>query len=244
MPAWLKGKDAEKAWQWAKGKVREQYPKIDSEKDSDRFYKLVTTLYKNRCTNPDYECEPKNEETVMSKIDWKKAAEILVKPELGEDMFGMKTEAKDLEKGQNVLVLSKIGRTVGSGVVETVTDEMVSIRSSNGVDQLREYATSLYDFAVMQANEAGEPNLDEASTQVPDPGRQADSGPLPVTAGSRELRAGVKVLLKLFKNDRMWSEQIWTDIKTHGIDRAAKKHGLTADKKKNVQRQLRLAGAI
>ena len=56
MPANLvRGPDGEKAWERAKEIVREQYGDIEKS-DKDRFYALVTTVYKSICKSPDYNC--------------------------------------------------------------------------------------------------------------------------------------------------------------------------------------------
>lgn len=59
MPAGLvKGKDGERAWEKAKSIVRKQYPALsENGKGKDRFWALVTTVYKSVCKSPDYACE-------------------------------------------------------------------------------------------------------------------------------------------------------------------------------------------
>jgi hypothetical protein len=55
MPAWVKGKDGEKAWAKAKAAAKKQYPGVE-QSDPDKFYAIVTTIYKNICKSPDYDC--------------------------------------------------------------------------------------------------------------------------------------------------------------------------------------------
>lgn len=69
MPSFIKGKDGERAWSKAKRIIGKQYPKID--KDSDRFYRLVTTVYKSVCKSKDFDCgqfESINEERKMERF--------------------------------------------------------------------------------------------------------------------------------------------------------------------------------
>jgi len=56
MPSWVSGPDGEKAWNKAKGIVREQYGAGLEKSDPDRFYSLVTTVYKSVCKSPDFSC--------------------------------------------------------------------------------------------------------------------------------------------------------------------------------------------
>ena len=56
MPSWLAGKHGEKAWRKAKGIVVDQYGKGLEKSDPDRFYSLVTTVYKNICKSDKYDC--------------------------------------------------------------------------------------------------------------------------------------------------------------------------------------------
>ena len=69
MPSFVKGKDGERAWSKAKSIIKNQYSKID--KDSDRFYRLVTTVYKSVCKSKDFDCgkfESINEERKMMRF--------------------------------------------------------------------------------------------------------------------------------------------------------------------------------
>lgn len=56
MPKWIVGKDGESAWAKAKNIVRKEYGAALEKSDSDRFYSLVTTVYKSICKSPDYDC--------------------------------------------------------------------------------------------------------------------------------------------------------------------------------------------
>jgi len=56
MPNWIKGPDGEKAWEKAKKIVAKEYGAGLKKSDSDKFYSLVTTIYKNVCKSPDYDC--------------------------------------------------------------------------------------------------------------------------------------------------------------------------------------------
>ena len=55
MPEWLKGKDSEDVWNRAKSIIKDEYGNIEKS-DSDRFYSLVTAVYKNICKSKDYDC--------------------------------------------------------------------------------------------------------------------------------------------------------------------------------------------
>jgi len=56
MPQTINGKPVnEKAWKRAKAIVNQEYPKLGGE--GDKFYALVTTIYKSVCKSPDYACE-------------------------------------------------------------------------------------------------------------------------------------------------------------------------------------------
>ena len=56
MPNWIIGTDGEKSWDKAAGIVRKEYGSDIEKSDSDKFYSLVTTVYKNICKSPDYDC--------------------------------------------------------------------------------------------------------------------------------------------------------------------------------------------
>lgn len=56
MPNWIKGPDGEKAWGKAKKIVAKEYGATIEKSDPDKFYSLVTTIYKNVCKSPDYDC--------------------------------------------------------------------------------------------------------------------------------------------------------------------------------------------
>ncbi len=55
MPAFVKGPDGEKAWKKAKGIVEKEYGDIEKS-DPDKFFALVTTVYKSVCKSPDFNC--------------------------------------------------------------------------------------------------------------------------------------------------------------------------------------------
>jgi hypothetical protein len=56
MPKAMHGQPVnEKAWQRAKTIVGREYPKLGGK--GDRFYALVTTIYKSVCKSPEYACE-------------------------------------------------------------------------------------------------------------------------------------------------------------------------------------------
>lgn len=56
MPSWIKGKDGELGWEKAKSIVKKEYGSGIEKSDPEKFYSLVTTIYKNVCKSPDYEC--------------------------------------------------------------------------------------------------------------------------------------------------------------------------------------------
>jgi len=56
MPKWVSGPDGEKAWKKAKGIVGKEYGAGLEKSNPDKFYSLVTTIYKNVCKSPDYDC--------------------------------------------------------------------------------------------------------------------------------------------------------------------------------------------
>lgn len=56
MPSWVSGKHGEKAWKKSIGIVSSEYGAGLKKSDSERFYSLVTTVYKKVCSSPDYEC--------------------------------------------------------------------------------------------------------------------------------------------------------------------------------------------
>jgi hypothetical protein len=57
MPAsFVKTSDGEKAWKKAKGIVQKEYGAGLEKSNPDRFYSLVTTVYKSVCKSPDYKC--------------------------------------------------------------------------------------------------------------------------------------------------------------------------------------------
>lgn len=51
----VKGPEGEKAWKRAKEIVRMSYP--DAKEDSDKFWALVQTIYKDVCKSDKYNCE-------------------------------------------------------------------------------------------------------------------------------------------------------------------------------------------
>jgi|GEM_PF-4261046 len=70
MPSWITGKDGERAWQKAKGIVAKEYGAAVERNDPDRFYSLVTTVYKSVCKSPDYDCGiAKKTEDVSPRLD-------------------------------------------------------------------------------------------------------------------------------------------------------------------------------
>jgi|GEM_PF-3695728 len=57
MPAnFVRTPDGEKAWKKAKGIVAKEYGAGLEKSDPDKFYSLVTTIYKNVCKSPDFDC--------------------------------------------------------------------------------------------------------------------------------------------------------------------------------------------
>lgn len=56
MPEWLRGKDSEAAWERAKKIVSDEYGKGLKDSDPNKFYALVTTIYKNICKNEKHHC--------------------------------------------------------------------------------------------------------------------------------------------------------------------------------------------
>ena len=77
MPDWVSGADGEKAWKKAKGIVAKEYGAGIEKSDPDKFYSLVTTVYKNVCKSPDYDCGIGKAEGVESKSTMRKLAEEL-----------------------------------------------------------------------------------------------------------------------------------------------------------------------
>jgi len=56
MPNWISGKDGEKAWKKAKWIVSSEYGADVEKYDSDKFYALVTTVYKDICKSAGWDC--------------------------------------------------------------------------------------------------------------------------------------------------------------------------------------------
>jgi len=78
MPNWVIGKDGEKSWKKAAGIIRKEYGSDIEKSDPDKFYSLVTTIYKNVCKSPDYDCGiGKAEDVGNSRFD-KLAEELAV----------------------------------------------------------------------------------------------------------------------------------------------------------------------
>lgn len=65
MPAWLKGKDSEDAWEKAKSIAMDEYSE-EKDKDPDKFYAIVATIYKKICGSNKYACGVGESESVAS----------------------------------------------------------------------------------------------------------------------------------------------------------------------------------
>ena len=70
MPNWITGKDGDKAWKKATDIVTKEYGASVKDSDPDKFYSLVTTVYKNVCKSPDFDCGIKESRTVTPMPGW------------------------------------------------------------------------------------------------------------------------------------------------------------------------------
>lgn len=63
----VRTKDGEKAWKKAKVAANKQYPGAEKS-DPDKFYAIVTTIYKKICKSPDYDCRVGEEIEVKTRM--------------------------------------------------------------------------------------------------------------------------------------------------------------------------------
>lgn len=70
MPEWISGKDGEAAWEKAKAIVKSEYGASVEKSDPDKFYSLVTSVYKKICSGEKYTCgiAGKTESTHMKNL--------------------------------------------------------------------------------------------------------------------------------------------------------------------------------
>jgi len=76
MPGFVGGRDGERAWGKAKRIILKQYPQLAGSDDEDapkakknKFYALVTTVYKSVCKGSDFECAPMQSESMGETLD-------------------------------------------------------------------------------------------------------------------------------------------------------------------------------
>jgi hypothetical protein len=228
--------DQEKDWERAKKLISDQYPgKLKS--DEDGFYALVMSVYKNIRSSKD------------ESIDWVRVLELVkpANPAISEDNLEIKTEATDLQPGDHIVVTTKIGRTMISGVVTSVVNGAVTIRSEH--DRLRSFPAELYNFLKVTTQEdagleevhlgrsrpepaAAEPEYDSSI-------RIRDLGPTPIINPEPSSKP-VEIISKYLVGDVRWASEIWSDLNSIGAVRTMRKHQIGGDSMSNILADLSL----
>lgn len=240
MPANLvKGPDGEEAWKKAMSIVRDQYPDLDPDGgDSDRFYALVTTVYRSVCKSDKYSCTDSSEESVM---DWKNMAAML-RP-IAEGQMGVEVDPSDLSLGEPVIVATKLGRTLVSGSVALISDGVVNVAlKTNGVDQVQDFPTEIYRFYRLDQQEGDNLServtVDVGSTVPDDPDDSPTTGPMPAKPDVGPPSEALEIMLPYLSGDMRWAAQVWDDIQHYGFYRAMTRHGLPAASQAGMLAQL------
>jgi hypothetical protein len=177
-----------------------------------------------------------------SMVSWKAALGVMSILPVSEDRLEIRTEAQALQPGDQVVVTTKVGRTMMSGVVASVAEGTVTLRCEH--DRLRAYPSDLYNFLKVTTqeskNEIDEVNLGRTvphpetkpATGMRDSAIQvADTGPTPILAPGTadDNRPAIKIISKYIVGDVRWANEIWSDMTSIGKVRTMRKHSLGAD---------------
>lgn len=194
----------------------------------------------------------------MEPVDWAKMLALIATPAIQEDRLEIRTEAEALQPGDQVVVTTKVGRTMISGVVTSVDNSTVTIRSEQ--DRIRSFPADLYNFLKVtipeDKNEIDEVHLGRP-VSAPEPGSAvpahaagmkdspvqiADLGPLPIThPGTQDdTRPAIKIISKYISGDARWANEIWSDMTSIGAVRSMRKHSIGADTMGNIVADLKL----
>jgi hypothetical protein len=175
-------------------------------------------------------------------MDWKNMASML-RP-ISEGQMGVEKESGDLEPGDMIIVGTKLGRTVTSGVVSAVRpDGVVSVTlKTHGVDQSQDFPSEIYRFYRLDQKESDSlserAKVDLGRTVPDDPYDSPNTGPMPSMPDVGAPSEVMQILLPYLTNDPRWAAQVWQDIQSYGFYRAMSRHALSAASQAGMLAQL------
>lgn len=181
-------------------------------------------------------------------MDWKKNA-ALMRP-LKEGRLGKLVPIKDIEVGDDLVVTSKLGRSVASGKVMSKDEgRVITLRLiTNGVVQTQSFAPEIYSFYKLDQEESanlaeGNPVVDIGSTVANNPYDSPNTGALPAApdamGGNPYPNRQIEILCRDFGFGLHHANQMWCDIQSFGFYRAMSRHHIPEPVQESILAALR-----
>jgi hypothetical protein len=214
MPAIVRSPEEEADWNRAKEIVRKEYPGVETE-EKEKFYALVTTVYKSiRKGHGDERWEGKEGwEALIQESQRSQAVQEWIVP------------VKALRHGDQVGVLTVLGRTLVEGIVQGIGFSELQVQIQRGLQQtssMYEHKLSVYVLKAM--TEESEKALRLREDLVGDP---PDILTIPKPGQAPEI--------ELIQKELGWIESarqaalLWGEIRRVGFESAMKAHLIPDD---------------